>query len=58
MDTRVDISNEALLRLIKQIDARPDPARLGPTGSDVLVRRIRSVHPAAHLRRRILVSKT
>lgn len=55
MDTTVDISNEALLRLIKQIDARPDPARLGPTGSDVLVRRIRSVHPAANLRRRILV---
>ena len=54
MDTTVDISNEALLRLIKQIDARPDPARLGPTG-DVLVRRIRSVHPAANLRRRILV---
>ena len=54
MDTRVDISNGALLRLIKQIDARPDPARLGP-GSDVLVRRIRSVHPAADLRRRILV---
>ena len=55
MDTRVDISNEALLRLIKQIDARPDPERLGPTGSELLVRRIRSVHPAAHLRRRILV---
>jgi hypothetical protein len=56
MDTRVDISNEALLRLIKQIDARPDPARLGPGGSEVLVRRIRSVHPAANLRRRILVT--
>ena len=55
MDTRVDVSNEALLRLIKQIDARPDPARLGPIGSDVLVRRIRSVHPAANLRRRLLV---
>ena len=51
MDTRVDISNEALLRLIKQIDARPDPARLGSVGSDVLVRRIRSVHPAATTRR-------
>ena len=55
MDTRVDISNEALLRVIKRIDARPDPARLGPNGSDVLVRRIRSAHPAASLRRRILV---
>jgi hypothetical protein len=55
MDTRVDISNESLLRLIKQIDARPDPARLGRVDTDVLVRRIRSVHPAANLRRRILV---
>lgn len=55
MDTRVDISNEALLRLVKQIDARPDPARLGQADSELLVRRIRSVHPAANLRRRILV---
>ena len=55
MDTRVDISNEALLRLIKQSDARPDPARLGQADSELLVQRIRSVHPAAHLRRRILV---
>jgi hypothetical protein len=55
MDTQVHISNEALLRLIKQIDARPDPARLGCSNSELLVRRIRSVHPAATLRRRILV---
>ena len=55
MDTSVHISNEALLRLIKQIDARPDPARLGHTGSEMFVRRLRSVHPAASLRRRLLV---
>ena len=55
MDTTVDISNEALLRLIKRIDARPNPARLSPVDSEMLVRRIRSVHPAATLRRRILV---
>lgn len=55
MDTTVHISNEALLRLIKQIDARPDPARLGHTGSEMFVRRLRSVHPAASLRRRLLV---
>jgi hypothetical protein len=55
MDTRVQISNEALLRLIKEIDARPDPARLGHADSETFIRRLRSVHPAANLRRRILV---
>jgi hypothetical protein len=56
MDTRVDISNEALLRLVKQIDARPDRARLrGRPDSELLVRRIRSVHPAENLRRRLAV---
>ena len=55
MDTRVDINNEALLRLIKQIDARPDPARLGHVDSELFIRRLRNLHPAENLRRRLLV---
>jgi hypothetical protein len=55
MDTTVNISNEALLRLIKQIDARPDPARLGHADPEQLAQRLRSIPTTSGLRRRILV---
>jgi hypothetical protein len=55
MDTRVDINNEALLRLIKQIDTRPDPARQGHVDSELFIRRLRALHPAEDLRRRLLL---
>ena len=52
MDTKVDISDEVLRRVIRQIDARPVPARLNPQDRQLLAQRLRKM-PASDLRRRI-----
>jgi hypothetical protein len=55
MDTKVDISNEALRKLIREIDARPLPARLRRPEAELLAERLRRI-PAANLRRRLVLS--
>jgi hypothetical protein len=54
MDTTAHISNEALRRLVQQIDARPMPARLRHEDPEPLAQRLRRI-PPANLRRRIAV---
>jgi hypothetical protein len=54
MDTKAHLTREALDRLIKQIDARPLPARLRDPDSVLLAQRIRQAPPPG-LRRRISV---
>ena len=55
MDTKVDISDEVLRRVIRQIDARPMPARLERKDRELLAQRLRGM-PAADLRRRIVLT--
>jgi hypothetical protein len=52
MDTKLDISNEALRRLIREIDARPTAARLRRADGELLAQRLRR-SPTANLRDRI-----
>ena len=43
MDTKADISNETLRRLIREIDARPVPARLRQAHGELLAQRLRRI---------------
>jgi hypothetical protein len=52
MDTKVDISNETLRRLVREIDARPVTARLRRADGELLAQRLRRI-PTANLRDRI-----
>ena len=52
MDTKVDISNETLRRLIREIDSRPMPALVRPAERDLLAQRLRRMQ-TARLRDRI-----
>jgi hypothetical protein len=52
MDTKVDIGNEALRRLIREIDARPTAAELRRPDGEHLAQRLRRI-PTASLRDRI-----
>ena len=54
MDTRVDISKAVLREAIRQIDARPVPARLRAREAHLLGERFRKA-PAPALRERISV---
>jgi len=55
MDTKVDISNETLRRLIREIDARPVPARLRRPDAELIAQRLRRVQTAS-LRDRLSLS--
>jgi hypothetical protein len=48
------MSDEALRRLVREIDSRPMPARLRHEDAERLAQRFRSIPPPS-LRRRILV---
>jgi len=52
MDTKVDITNETLRRLVREIDSRPLPARLRHAERDLIAQRFRRM-PTARLRERI-----
>jgi hypothetical protein len=52
MDSKVDISNETLRRLIREIDSRPMPARIRPTDRELFAQRLRRMQ-TARLRDRI-----
>jgi hypothetical protein len=52
MDTKVDISNETLRRLVREIDARPTAARLRHEDAERIAQRLRRI-PTASLRDRI-----
>jgi hypothetical protein len=52
MDTKVEISNETLRRLIREIDSRPMPARLRRADGELIAQRLRRI-PTASLRERI-----
>jgi hypothetical protein len=52
MDTKVDISNETLRRLVREIDARPAGARLRHEDAELIAQRLRRI-PTANLRDRI-----
>jgi hypothetical protein len=54
MDTKVHLSRKTIHRLVKQIDARPVPARLSDSDAVLLAQRLRQAPPPA-LRRRISV---
>jgi hypothetical protein len=55
MDTTVHMSDETLRRLIRDIDARPVPARLRHKEAELLAQRLRRI-PPANLRQRIAVA--
>ena len=52
MDTKVEISNETLRHLIREIDSRPLPARLRRADGELTAQRLRRI-PMANLRDRI-----
>jgi hypothetical protein len=52
MDTKVDISNETLRRLIRDIDSRPMPAPLRRADGELIAQRLRRI-PTGSLRERI-----
>jgi hypothetical protein len=55
MDTTAHINDETLRRLIREIDARPMPARLRHKEAELLAQRLRRI-PPANLRQRISVA--
>ena len=55
MDSKIDISNETLRRLVREIDSRPTPARLRHAERELLAQRLRRM-PTASLRDRISLS--
>jgi hypothetical protein len=52
MDTNVDISNETLRRLVREIDSRPIPSYVRRSDAELLARRLRRMQ-TARLRDRI-----
>jgi hypothetical protein len=52
MDTKVEISNETLRRLLREIDSRPVPARVRHADAELIATRLRRMQ-TARLRDRI-----